>query len=84
MKSTKDIEAFTLDLAFLLTFDNKLVHLEIDEYTMVKYNTFNNITYYHTEMSAMGDFHLFQSVGRIANVSRPFIVVRTLDNSLIT
>ena len=50
----------------------------------MKYNAFDNITHYYTEMSAMGDFHSFQDVGRIANVSSPFLVVHALDDPLIT
>jgi len=60
---------------------------EIDEYAVVKYNSFDNITHYYSEMSAMGDFQSFQNtqtIGRISNVSRPFLVVHALDDPLIT
>lgn len=50
----------------------------IDRYAVVKYNEFEDLTHYYSEMSAMGE------PGRIENVSVPLLVIHALDDPLIT
>ena len=50
----------------------------------MKYNNYDNITHYYSEMSAMGDYIDNNNMGRITNISRPYLVVHALDDPLIT
>mmetsp|Transcript_6557 Transcript_6557/g.9553 ORF Transcript_6557/g.9553 Transcript_6557/m.9553 type:complete len:647 (-) Transcript_6557:319-2259(-) len=60
----------------------------IDINAVVNYNGFDDIFHYYSEMSAMGDMVRLdgtkEEVGRIANVSIPFLVVHALDDPLCT
>lgn len=65
----------------------------IDIHAIVTYNGFRDLLHYYSEMSAMGDTNAFRSknhldqneshdIGRIGNVSIPFLVVHALDDPI--
>ena len=50
---------------------------------MVPYNHYQDLNAYYAAMGAMGDFESFdtnKSVGRIANVSIPLVMISALDD----
>lgn len=65
----------------------------VDIHAIVTYNGFRDLVHYYSEMSAMGDTDAFRSknrlddnnnhdIGRIANVSIPFLVLHALDDPI--
>lgn len=56
----------------------------IDRYAVVRYNQFQDLTHYYSEMSAMGETNATNPTNRISNVAVPFLVIHGLDDPLIT
>lgn len=57
----------------------------LDEALMVPYNHYQDLNAYYAAMGAMGDFESFdtnKSVGRIANVSIPLVMISALDDPI--